>query len=465
MTTLQEATTASSPTMRLVERVSNRLGRFSRRGFLVRTAVVGSAIVVDPRNYVLTPMTASAAVGCGPAASCAAGYTVMCCTINKGVNACPPGTFAAGWWKAADSSWCCGGYRYITDCNASCSKCTSGCSDDNICSSGCWSCSCKCGSKSTCDQRRVCCNAFRYGQCNTHVKCSGGVACRVVSCVAPYKWANCTTTSLSDNATAEHNAPCLQGCSPISRKYDALGSLGSPLGASTGPDRAVGDGIGKYVNYQHGAISWRPENGAHAVFGYAYTVWVAQGRERGSLGYPRGDKVVTSGKWVQYFDKGGIADTASSATALVLGVAYGRWRQLGGYSGVLGYPITNRVVSSDRWIQYFEHGVIADTTSSVTAYLSGTSYTVWKALGGEKSALGFPVKDRVVSSDRWIQYFERGVIADTTSTTTQSVTGAVFTRWKQDGAETGRWGYPVGPATAVDGGGTQQAFEGGVLTV
>ena len=104
--------------MRLVERVSNRLGRFSRRGFLVRTAVVGSAIVVDPRNYVLTPMTASAAVGCGPAASCSAGYTVMCCTINKGVNACPPGTFTAGWWKAADSSWCCGGYRYITDCNA-----------------------------------------------------------------------------------------------------------------------------------------------------------------------------------------------------------------------------------------------------------------------------------------------------------------------------------------------------------
>ena len=28
------------------------------------------------------------------------GWTVFCCTINKGVNACPPGSFAAGWWKA-----------------------------------------------------------------------------------------------------------------------------------------------------------------------------------------------------------------------------------------------------------------------------------------------------------------------------------------------------------------------------
>ena len=39
------------------------------------------------------------------------------------------------------------------------------------------------GSTATCDQRKLCCNAFRYGQCNTQVKCSGGVHCRVVSCV------------------------------------------------------------------------------------------------------------------------------------------------------------------------------------------------------------------------------------------------------------------------------------------
>ncbi len=90
----------------------------------MQTAVVGSALAVDPKGYVLTPQTAATTV-CGPAASCSAGYTVMCCTINKGVNGCPPGTFAAGWWKAADSSWCGGGYRYIVDCNASCSDCTS----------------------------------------------------------------------------------------------------------------------------------------------------------------------------------------------------------------------------------------------------------------------------------------------------------------------------------------------------
>ena len=72
--------------------------------------------------------------------------------------------------------------------------------DDGICDSKCWSCSCGTGSSATCDQRRVCCNAFRYGQCNTQVKCSGGVHCRVVSCVAPYKWAACTTTSLRTTA-------------------------------------------------------------------------------------------------------------------------------------------------------------------------------------------------------------------------------------------------------------------------
>ena len=61
------------------------------------------------------------------------------------------------------------------------------------------------------------------------------------------KWDNCTTTSLVDHATAEHGAPCLQGCGPILNKYDALGANGSYLGASTGPERSVGDGRGRYA--------------------------------------------------------------------------------------------------------------------------------------------------------------------------------------------------------------------------
>ena len=80
--------------------------------------------------------------------------------------------------------------------------------------------------------------------------------------------------------TAEHNAPCLQGCGPISRSTTRWGR-GSPPGASTGPDRTVGDGRGKYVVYQHGRIYWARQPGAHRVSGGIETAYLGLGGPKG----------------------------------------------------------------------------------------------------------------------------------------------------------------------------------------
>src|SRR5262249_44817025 len=123
---------------KVVNRVSNRLGRRqSRRSFLVKTAVIGSALAVNPWRYILKPGTAYASL-CGPDADCGSGWTAMCCTINEGQNTCPPGTLPAGWWKADNSGFCAGGPRYYIDCNSTCSTC--GCGASGICGSSCWSC-------------------------------------------------------------------------------------------------------------------------------------------------------------------------------------------------------------------------------------------------------------------------------------------------------------------------------------
>ena len=235
--------------MQLVDRLSRR-GAVSRRGLLVGAAVAGSALATDPKAYALLPQTAYATI-CGPGNTASSGWTIFCATVNKGVNGCPPGSFTAGWWKAADSSWCGGGYRYIVDCNAKCTKCSTGCSD-HICDSKCWNCSCTRGSTATCDQRVNCCNAFRYGQCNTQVKCSGGVHCRVVSCVAPYKWDNCSTTSFRSDSTAEHSSPYLPAWGPMEQLYTAMGAQRSYLRASTGPIRTT-DGRHREVRQLHRA--------------------------------------------------------------------------------------------------------------------------------------------------------------------------------------------------------------------
>ncbi|GAB3590139.1 hypothetical protein GCM10027446_04190 [Angustibacter peucedani] len=470
MTTLQEATTASTIATRVVDRVARGLGRFSRRGFLVQTAVVGSALAVDPKGYVLTPQTAASTV-CGPAASCAAGYTVMCCTINKGVNGCPPGTFAAGWWKAADSSWCGGGYRYIVDCNASCSDCTSGCSDDHICNSSCWSCSCRCSSSSGCDKRKVCCNAFRYGQCNTQVRCSGGVACRVVSCVAPYQWANCTTTSLTDNSTSEHSAPCLPKAGAIQRKYDALGSNGGALGASTNAIRSVGDGRGQFLSCQHGRIYAAPNPGAHAIMnGWALTRWQTRGATKGVLGYPTSEAVAAKdGKGlVQLFEGGAITITPGrTKVGAVWSSAYTVWVRLGRETGTLGYPSGDRAYPTGTtwWVQTFGAGAIAGTTHG-TVEVTGAIYTRWAALGGATSVVAYPVAAPASGrgGDGTGQRFQSGELWNLDGRPAYVVRSRVLTQWKADGGVSGRWGFPLGD-TVVHGNGTQeQTFEGGVLT-
>src|SRR5207253_1055406 len=88
---------APLPVVTIVDRASKLLAaRTSRRGFLARTAVVASALAVAPRRYLFEPLSADDAI-CGAENTCGSGWTVMCCTINNGVNGCPPGSFAAAW--------------------------------------------------------------------------------------------------------------------------------------------------------------------------------------------------------------------------------------------------------------------------------------------------------------------------------------------------------------------------------
>src|ERR1700722_3037483 len=70
-------------------------GGTTRRSFLVRTAMVGSALAVAPLRYLLRPGTSYGAITnvCGPDANCTAGgFSVFCCTINDGLNQCPTGS-------------------------------------------------------------------------------------------------------------------------------------------------------------------------------------------------------------------------------------------------------------------------------------------------------------------------------------------------------------------------------------
>lgn len=187
------AATRVEPGTSLVDRLAKKLSgpRPDRRRFLSRVTLGATALTVDPLRFLLEPVSAYDAV-CGSENTCGEGWSVFCCTINNGSNSCPSGSFVAGWWKSDASAFCGGGPRYIIDCNQSCGS----------------PCSCTCPT-GTCDNRRSCCNQFRYGQCHQEITCYGPVRCRMVSCRPPWEVdASCTTASSTDNRTSDHNAPC-----------------------------------------------------------------------------------------------------------------------------------------------------------------------------------------------------------------------------------------------------------------
>ena len=196
--------TLESSALRLVDSTARALeSRFSRRSALIRLAVGGSALTIAPLRYLLYPGDALAVVAPGSCAGgvCTDGYTAFCCEINQGLNGCPTGTFIGGWWMCTDyhgRQLCHGaGVRYYIDCNALPGRPFPG--------------GCRCADDS-CDKRAQNCNVFRYGQCNTQIKGTTPVVCRVISCENPgtNPELNCGTSLMVDDATCTHEAPCLE---------------------------------------------------------------------------------------------------------------------------------------------------------------------------------------------------------------------------------------------------------------
>jgi len=440
---LPTPTPAARPTVaqRLVERVSSLLEtRATRRRFLLRAAVVGSALSVDPLGYVLKPGTAYASV-CGSANTCGAGWSVFCCTINNGANTCPDYSFAAGWWKVDASAFCLGAPRYYIDCN----RRPSG------------SCSCRCN-RSGCDRRRVCCNVFRYGQCNTQIRGVTQVVCRIITCTPPWEWdRRCGRSVRTEQATASHTSTCLPGRNPsrIEIRYQDLGLVGSVLGKPVAKERSAQRG-GRKRRYAKGIILWHRDHGAHEVHGWMGTRYLDSGAEGGPLGYPRtghrsvGDR---SGQIVR-FERGTMYRKFGGATTIVLTRADRRYRKLGGPRGRLGYPTSDtQAAQGSGSITRFERGAIFMSPRTDAVEVTGRALTVYENAGGSAGPYGFPVTPMAkISTGGRKQRFEGGLLIGPNPRRVVAVRDAIRHRWMGEmKGQTGPWGFAVNSTGGITG--------------
>ena len=454
MTQLATVTQADAPlAVRAVDRAAQLLaGREStRRRFLARLAIVASAMALGPMRFILRPTPAYASV-CGSGNSCGSGWTVFCCTINEGANTCPTGSFVAGWWKVDASAFCLGAPRYYIDCNRRPNA----------------RCKCRCNTTG-CDRRMVCCNVFRYGQCNTQVAGVTEVVCRVITCTPPWRWdPSCSRTVRTSPATRSHNSRCLPGTNPshIEIKYQDLGMVGAKLGKPTGRERDGADG-GRKRGYEKGNIYYHRKTGAHQLRGKLARHYRQLGAEAGALGYPRGDHRGVGDRRGAFarFQRGSIYAAKGEPARAVLNRSDRRYRRLDGPKGRLGYPTTSTGKANGAGkVTRFENGAIYVSPRTPPVDLAGRVLEVFEERGGPAgSQLGFPSAQLERREDGGrSQQFEHGLITGPQPRIMFIIFGAVAQRYADEGGPGGPWGYPTTHTELVAGTeGVDSAFDAG----
>ena len=436
----------------------------------VGAAVAGSALATNPKSYVLRPQPAYATI-CGPGNTASSGWTVVLLHGQQGRQRLPARQLRRRLVEGRRLVVVRCGLPLHRRLQRRRARSARPAAPTASATASAGAARAAPGRRRTCDQRRVCCNAFRYGQCNTQVKCSGGVHCRVVSCVAPYKWdlLHDHLAGGQPHRRAQRAVPARLGGdlpegtttwarrAPTSRRPPRPASSSATAVAPTSSTRAARSTDTKTT-------------GAHGVPNSVKSVWRPSTAHRGLLGYPTSDRLTgrVNGGWVQTYENGAITDSPDTTTKIVYGTAYTQWTGTGSESGLLGYPTTNRIsgMTDGGWRQEFQKGVVIDSASTPVKTIYGDAFTAWKGTGRETGVLGYPTTNRIsgMTDGGWRQEFQRGIVIDSASTSTKCIYGDALTSWVAGGRETGELGYPKG--NRVSGqvrGGWHQDFQQGEL--
>jgi hypothetical protein len=130
----------------------------------------------------------------------------------------------------------------------------------------------------------------------------------------------------------------------ITSHYNDLGGAGSILGAPDGDATSIADGA--MQNYQGGAIFYSPGTGAQAVYGDILDRYRDLGGPTGELGFPVADETDAGdgvGRVGSFAEAGGAAIYWSPATGahLVKDKVLDAYKASGAVTGPFGYPTTD----------------------------------------------------------------------------------------------------------------------------
>jgi uncharacterized protein with LGFP repeats len=237
------------------------------------------------------------------------------------------------------------------------------------------------------------------------------------------------------------------------------GTLGYPTGA---PVLTTGRA---FQTFQNGSIGWSAGSGAFAVTGEMNTRWLATGATKGVLGSPTGSAVcgVKDGGCFQTFQNGALDWSKATGAWETYGDIRALWASLGWESSVVGYPTAAPVTENGGTYQAFQNGTIAHSASG-TFSVTGDIAMRWRALKFGAGVLGYPTGNVACGTkdNGCYQNFQGGAISWTSATGAWETYGAIRSRWAAMGFENSTLGYPIAAPVSAKGG-ASQAFQNGTI--
>jgi len=255
---------------------------------------------------------------------------------------------------------------------------------------------------------------------------------------------------------------------PIDLRYSSDAAVRGVLGAPVAPER--GDSFVRARDYAAGRMYWAPEHGAHEVHGSILRAFDATGAE-GVWGAPRTDELRTPdgrGRLNAFTrDEAHFYWTSQTGAHVVHGEIFRLWRTLGFERSAHGYPRTDELPTPGLRGRYnsFENGGIYWLPTAGAHSVHGAIYATWGRFRWEQGHLGFPTTDERMAPDRVGRYnhFEGGSVYWTPRTGAHEVHGLIRDRWAALGWERSYLGYPTSDEYSVPGG-RRTNFERGYVT-
>lgn len=244
------------------------------------------------------------------------------------------------------------------------------------------------------------------------------------------------------------------------------GLLGYPIS----DELKSGDDKIRYSHFQKGSILWVKQNRKTFVLsGEIAKRWRSLSDAWGLLGLPdEGDVLFTNGIYARGFEKGELVYNPMKRLAYLLTGEFCKiWQQQGGFDAKnpLGIPAGD--ADAEGTYQRFANGAICQSADQKSyIILSGPIYACYKSLKEHQGLLGRPTQSIAKAEDKQGQFclFEKGVIYHHPKTGAFEVHGLILKKWKELGAEKSALGYPLSnELVSPDGKGRYSKFQKGGL--